>query len=51
MEKVHKERAKALAEIFKFDIKQYGDVNWVTILEATKLAGIDIPKFTYDKGE
>jgi hypothetical protein len=51
MEKVHKGRAKSLAEIFEFDLEHYGDINWVTILEAAKLAGINIPKFTYDNDQ
>jgi hypothetical protein len=48
MEKLFKDRALALSEILKFDIERYGDVNWVTILEAIKLAGIRVPKFKYE---
>jgi hypothetical protein len=42
MEELFEDRAKALAEILKYDIEQYHDVNWTTIVEAAKLAGVTI---------
>jgi hypothetical protein len=38
MEQIYEHRAKALAEIFYYDLTNYGDINEATIVRAWELA-------------